>query len=260
MTNEIPYDFVSSYKEWSRIPVDDFGYLFPQEILFLHQLQRKELVDIAQQLRWSPFQWRNMGNSLRDFMGLDKVQGKLVMDFGCGLGLDSLEYSKSGADVVLADIHPWGLFTAQQVFCQITGLVPNQLCIVFPQRPYLSHVKQQVDLFWSMGVLHHFPWGMDLLRMALTEWIKPDGEARICLYSDKRWRDLTGTELPTGKTWEHPKFGDYVRACDSVGMWSDWYNEEKLKRLTADFATVVECRPLCDGQFLGAVLKGKVNA
>lgn len=256
----IPYDRIISWQEWSRIPVDDFGYIFGREFVWMSPHQRKELLEIVQLFRWDESQWRNRGGTLRKFLvapSFPSFVGKRVMDFGCGLGLDGIEYAKMGALVIYADIHPWTLMAAQQAMCGSTGIAPEHLCVVSFDPPY-AFPPHRVDLFWSMGVLHHFPWGMDLLQKAMMDWLVPTGEARICLYSDRRWKEITGTDPNRSQNvWEHPKFGEFVRACDSVGQWADWYDEEKLRKATESFATVAECEYLCDGQFIGAVLKRK---
>ena len=249
------YDFDASFAAWSRIPVDDFDYLSAREILLLAPSQRKELIELASTFRWAHDRWRNRNGSLLQFMTASASPDKIALDFGCGFGLDAVELFKVGMGVILADLHPWVLLLANQTLISATnGGMAMKLCPVAPLWPYFDP-GHKIDLFWSMGVLHHFPWGMQILRRA-CECLNPGGECRICLYSDKRWKEMVG-DLPQGNSWDDLRFAEFARKCDAVGSWADWYNEEKLKEAVRDFADVAECVYLCDDQFIGAVIKPK---
>lgn len=252
-----PYDFGEALKAWTRIPIDDFDYMTPDELLRLHSDQVIGLARLAYQIRFDPGMWRNRGNSLVDFMALPKWDGgKYVVDYGCGLGLDSQRFAMGGAQPIMVDLHPKGLFLAHKLMAAMTGFIAKRLSLATDNPPFLP-VDLTFDLFWSMGVLHHTPLIGHILREACDK-LKPNGECRICLYSDKRWRDLTGeTETPTGPTWKHPKYLTYVRACDTVGHYADWYDAAKIAGVVKGFADVVECRYLCEGQMIGAVIKPK---
>jgi SAM-dependent methyltransferase len=253
----VPYDFGLSLKHWARIPVDDFDYLDARELVTMHPDQLLELVDIASSIRWSPNQWRNLDHGLERFMELGRWQGKLVMDFGTGLGIDSIAFTRAGAGICMVDLHPWTLYCAQKVLNIVTGYSPVKLCVAAPAWPYVHAPK--IDLFWSLGVLHHFPYAGDLLKR-VCQLLNPGGEIRILLYSDIRWTEMTGTEPPTGPVHKHPKFEEFTRKCDAVGVYADFYNDAKIKNLVKDFAEVTETRYLSNNQFLGAVIKPKEYA
>lgn len=252
-----PYDFLQSYNSWSRIPVDDFEYLSAQELFHLHPAQFGELLDLAAIHRWSHLGWRNRDGTLAKFMRMKEMAGRTVLDFGCGLGLDSLQYHLNGAKVVIADLHPWILYMAQRTILYSTnGVPPERTVIIMPRWPFLPDIK--IDLFWSFGVLHHTPMAGEILRRA-CQVLNPGGEARVLLYSDRRWELLMGCPVPEGPAWRHPRYADFVRACDSVGLYADFYTEEKLAKLVEGFAEVAECKYLCDDQFIGAVVRPKAK-
>lgn len=250
------YNFDIAVEQWGRIPVDDFEYLSPLEILQLSPLQLTKLVNLAANFRYHPQQWRNVNNSMIDFMQLSRWQGKRVMDFGSGLGLDASLFLGQGAEVYLADINPESLMVARQVGILRTGKLAARLCLVTNQPPYFHSPK--LDLFWSMGVLHHFPYAQSILQQVCQN-LNPEGECRILLYSDVRWKQMTATEPPEVDTHLHPSFASFTRQCDTVGFYADWYNEAKLKKMVQDFAQVVECIYLCNQQMIGAVIKPLVK-
>lgn len=254
MSDEPPYDVERAYAEWSRLPVDDFDYMSADELMILAPQQLRELVDMASAVRFDKNGWRNEGGALERFMLGNGVTGKIVVDFGCGIGIDSCWFTVRGASVILADMHPAMLRVAQQSLIVKTGFIPQRLMVVSPYPPHF--IIKNVDLFWSLGVLHHTPYiGKILERMCGS--LAPGGECRIVLYSDKRWKEMMAEPPPSEPTWKHPRFQEFVRKCDTVGQYADCYNAEKIKTMVEPFGEMVSCDYLCRGQFVGAVIKPK---
>lgn len=248
------YDVEKAYSEWSRIPVDDFDYMSAHDLMILSPPQLRELIDMASGIRFNQLGWRNEGGSLEKFMLGGGVSDKMVVDFGCGLGVDACWFTMHGAKVVLADMHPNMLRMAQQSMVMRTGFISPRLMVTSPYWPFF--IIDSVDVFWSLGVLHHTPHiGKILERMCGS--LNPGGECRIVLYSDKRWEEMMGESVPSGPTWQHPRFQEFVRKCDTVGQYADWYNAEKIAALVEPFGEMVSCEPLCKWQMVGAVIKAK---
>jgi len=250
------YDFDKAFQEWSRVPWDDFGYLDSRDVIGLSQSQFKELLDLATLIRWDTNQWRNKNGSLLNFMDPGRWIGKRILDFGCGYGADSIQFAAHGALVLAADICPSTLLVVQRSLNSY-GLCPRALVLIGPREPFLlSHeLAWGFDLFWSSGCLHHTPHADRILKEACSRLL-PSGECRIIVYSDIRWKQMTGCEADVDfPVWKHPKFQHFVRSCDGVGEYADWYNEVKLKKMVEGFATVVSCCYLFDGQMVGAVVK-----
>ncbi len=251
-----PYNFERAYHEWGRVPVDDFDYMTGEEIILLHPLQRKELFEIVNSIRYSPYQWRNRNNALTNFMGLDSLQNKTVIDFGCGMGLDAIQFVKSGANVILADMHPTLLLAAQQMMATVTHHRPVRMVITYANYPWFCSPK--CDLFWSFGVLHHNPYIKGILQEACNN-LNEGGVCKVILYSDVRWAAMTDEKLPDYDIWKHPKFHDFVRKCDTVGEYADAYSQVKIHACVKDFAEITDFCYLCDDQFIGVTLKPKVK-
>ena len=66
-------------------------------------------------------------------------------------------------------------------------------------------------------------------------------------------------EEPPADTPGHSRFAEFVRKCDTVGNFAEWYDEAKLRQLVGDFATVEWFRYLGNDQLVGAVIKPKVG-
>lgn len=248
------YSFDRAFNEWSKIPVDELGYFTAEKLINLEPGQLKELIFLSESYRYSTTSWRNLNGTYKKFMKLESVRGKLILDYGCGLGLDALQFVRAGSRIAIADIHPLTLFLAQQTLTSTTSIVPGYLIFSLAHYPWFI-IPEKIHMFWSFGVLHHTPYIVEILKKACSVLL-PDGEIRIGLYSDKRWTEMMNEPLPIN-THEHPRFQEYVRKCDNVGFYADWYNEDKIKELVKDFATITECTYLGKGQMLGVAMRPK---
>lgn len=249
------FDAIDSYRQWSRIPVDDIGYFTASELLSMSTQQREDLIRLTYSIRFNPNHWRNKGNAMVEFMGVDKSAGKTVMDFGCGMGMDGIAFGMAGASVIFADMHPATVLLAVQ----------NAAWLGVIGRPAFSYVvepfvvfPENVDLFWSFGVLHHTPLMPKILKHA-CDHLKDGGQCRIGVYSDRRWVSLMQEDFPENTPFlmDHPRFNEFVRKCDSVGSYAECYSESKFRRCVEDVVSVKECRYLSNDQILGVVIEKK---
>lgn len=211
------FDFATQQKEWLLIPIDDSGYHSATDLMKHDDQTLKNMADDMQQRRY--YGWRNEGNKWRETLGLDDTHGKKVLDFGCGFGIEALQFLKAGNEVTIADINVDTLMLAKRVL-GIYGYDVKTL-LIENDYPFVD-TKQKFDIFYSNGVLHHTPKAGEICERAF-ELLKDGGEIRLMLYSDK------------GKEFTDSIGQDFVRYFDSVGFYADWYNEDKLRRLARGF-------------------------
>lgn len=240
--------------EWGAIPVDDVGYIPTTTLLQLSDPQLVQLIMLARQFRYHPEGWRNQDNTLVDFMALGDIRGKVVVELGCGFGIDALTFSARGAEVILADIAPYTLAVARRVL-SLAGSPAQKLMIVLEGPPYFEKYPKPVDLFWAMGVLHHTPKAAEIIDRAFS--VLKVKECRIVLYSDKRWERLMGEPAPpVGQPIiEHPRCQEWVRLNDEVGQYADWYSPERIRAQFGAVGEIVETPYIGDGQLIGAVIR-----
>ncbi len=250
--SDIPYDNDLSVEAWKRIPVDDFEYVDACHLLQLRQSQFKDVLKIASSYRYSPNGWRNRNNSLFRFMNFPKFNGKIMMDYGCGLGLDALHYCFNGCSPILADINPVTLKVACNTLGMEGNFRPERVTISLMDYPFLEELH--FDLFWSFGVLHHTPNIRGILQRVCS-LLNSGGECRIGLHSDKMWESRMEEPLPKEPIHEHPRFMEWVRKLDTVGNYLDWYNQEKIEKVVEGFGRVTECNYICDGNMIGVVIE-----
>lgn len=253
------YSFQDATREWSRVPVDNIAYADPTELKTMPDDQFKDLVKRFEQNRYSLSGWRNHKNKWRDYLGLDTTAGKTILDFGCGFGIESLQFVKTGNRVILADINQSSLDTSTRCI-KAAGVQPTQTILVSGETPFFT-TELIYDIFYSNGVLHHTPRFREILKRA-CENLADDGEIRLMLYSDVGWVTATNEQLPEvdEDVTTNPSFWKFVRFFDEVGTYADWYNQEKLEHVVGDFLDVVFCEYITnDDRYLVCVLKKKLS-
>jgi 2-polyprenyl-3-methyl-5-hydroxy-6-metoxy-1,4-benzoquinol methylase len=168
--------------------------------------------------------WRNYGNLWREKLGLDSTHEKHVLDFGCGVGIEALQFAKAGNSVSLYDISKSNIELATRILW-LHGYSPKTVMTSNMPVPDLSPFGE-IDVFYANGVLHHTPAIREILEQAHNVLSK-DGEVRLMLYSDVAWK----------------KYGEcdqekFVRMMDQVGHYADWYTSEKLQNTVDGFFSV----------------------
>jgi hypothetical protein len=68
--------------------------------------------------------------------------------------------------------------------------------------------------------------------------LRPNGIARIMVYSDHGWRQATGTEPPDDVTADPVVLERFVRAFDQVGEYADWYDQARIEQRFGDLFTI----------------------
>lgn len=119
------------------------------------------------------------------FAQFERWKGKKVLEIGCGLGTDSINFARAGAQITVVDISEKSLELCRQRF-RVFGL---------DARFYAGNAEElssfvpmeQYDLIYSFGVIHHTP-NPDRVFQQLKQYCKPDTELRVMLYSRWSWK------------------------------------------------------------------------
>jgi len=124
-----------------------------------------------------------------DFADFPRWRDRRVLDAGCGIGTDTINFARHGAQVTAVDISPQSLAVARQradVFdlsdrIQFYEADVERLSATVPIEPY--------DLLYSFGVLHHVlhpDHALDQLR----RYTRPGTTLKIMLYHRYAWKVL----------------------------------------------------------------------
>lgn len=132
---------------------------------------------------------------IREFAGYDHWAGGRVMDAGCGIGTDAIQFAKAGAHVTAVDLSAESLKIARKRAVAETCIMD----VRFYQAD-LEHLSETVpvepyDLIYSFGVLHHTPMPEKALQ-ELLRYTKPGTIFKLMLYhrhSTRAWSILRQT-------------------------------------------------------------------
>lgn len=121
------------------------------------------------------------------FAQFNRWKGKRVLEVGCGIGTDSVNFARARADLTAVDLSEESLALCRQRF-EVYGLKARLYCanaeelaMTVPPEPY--------DLVYSWGVIHHTP-HPDRVIESLKHYCGPQTELRIMVYAKWSWKVL----------------------------------------------------------------------
>jgi len=117
------------------------------------------------------------------FAEFDKWKGKKVLEIGCGLGTESINFARAGAELTIIEISSRSLELCKKRF-EVFGLKAEfiqgnaeELDKLIPKEAHGTF-----DLVWSFGVIHHTPFPEKVVA-GIKKILKPKGEIRMMVYS-----------------------------------------------------------------------------
>ena len=123
------------------------------------------------------------------FADFPRWQGKRVLEVGCGIGTDTMNFARHGSRVTAVDLSKNSLAIARQR-AEVYGLSDRisffqanaeELSAIVPVEPY--------DLVYSFGVVHHSPHPGRILT-ELRRYLRPDGTLKLMVYHRNSWKAL----------------------------------------------------------------------
>src|ERR1700751_2561226 len=85
---------------------------------------------------------------------VDSFRGKDVLEIGCGIATDGLEFAKNGPNYVGVDLTPKAIEVAKERFC-LFGM--SSQFEVSNAEDKLPSADDKLDHVFSFGVIHHSP-------------------------------------------------------------------------------------------------------
>lgn len=110
-------------------------------------------------------------------MGFDEFEGKRLLEVGCGMGTDLLQFARGGAVCTGVDLTPRSVEISSLHF----GLYDMRADFVLGDGERLPFADESFDVVYSNGVLHHTPDTAQAVR-ELHRVLRPRGIARVMLY------------------------------------------------------------------------------
>ncbi len=116
-----------------------------------------------------------------EFADFKKWKGKKVLEIGCGLGTEAINFARNGASLTVVELSEESLELARKRF-EVYGQHANFILGNAEELDSLIPQGEQFDLIWSFGVIHHSPHPENILKKC-EALLKADGELRMMVYS-----------------------------------------------------------------------------
>jgi 2-polyprenyl-3-methyl-5-hydroxy-6-metoxy-1,4-benzoquinol methylase len=121
------------------------------------------------------------------FAGFQHWRGKKVLEIGCGIGTDTINFARNGAEVTAVELSDASLEVAKQR-ADVFGLADRiafhngnaeELSAFVPAEGY--------DLVYSFGVIHHSPYP-ELILDQITRYVRPGATLKLMVYNRLSWK------------------------------------------------------------------------
>jgi SAM-dependent methyltransferase len=122
------------------------------------------------------------------FAEFPRWAGKRVLEIGCGIGTDTVNFARAGARVTAVDLSEKSLDLARRR-AEVFGLSDRiafhaadaeRLSEVIPPEPY--------DLVYSFGVIHHTPNPGRVVEQVRRYFVHEKSEFKLMVYHRRSWK------------------------------------------------------------------------
>ena len=163
-------------EQWSEDPC---GAVYGRE----HEFGTREFFDAVERHRYHEYApW------MPEVMGFNDFKGARLLEVGCGMGTDLLQFARGGAKVTGIDLTPRSIEISRR-HLEVYGQRGD---FVISDGERLPFKNETFDVVYSNGVLHHTPDTAAAVR-ELHRVLRRGGQARVMLYhrdSAAYWGDI----------------------------------------------------------------------
>ena len=168
------------------------------------------------------------------FAEFEKWRGKRVLEIGCGIGTEAINFARNGAILTVVELSQESLELAKKRFA-VYGLTANFILGNAEDLDSLLKKEEKFDLIWSFGVIHHSPYPEKILEKC-KNFLEDDGEIRMMVYSKISYK-LFYLMRETG-IWDFSVLDDLIASYSEAQTGCPItysYTLEGAQRLFSDF-------------------------
>jgi len=141
------------------------------------------------------------------FAEFPRWKGKKVLEIGCGLGTDTINFARAGARVTAVDLSDESLALARRR-AEVFGLADKIAFYRANAEKLTDSVPvQEYDLIYSFGVIHHTP-RPELAIEQIKKYMGGDTLFKIMVYNRLSWKVLW--IMATYGKWQFWKMDGYI--------------------------------------------------
>lgn len=120
----------------------------------------------------------------------DKWKGKKVLEVGCGIGTDTMNFARAGAEVTAVDLSSESLKLARKR-AEVFGLADRINFYEANAERLAEYVTpQKFDLVYSFGVIHHSPHPERIIKQIRDNFVEPGSTLKLMVYYRYSWKVL----------------------------------------------------------------------
>ena len=162
---------------------------------------------------------------IRKFAEFDNNKIKTVLEIGCGIGTDAVEFARAGKTFTGVELSDVSLDIAKQRF-RTYDLIGR---FYSGNAEYLSDVLpgETYDLIYSFGVIHHSPEPQRIIDN-IKLYMNKNTQLKVMLYANNSWKNFmiqNGLDQPEAQS-----------GCPLVNT----YTKEQVELLFKDFNITIE--------------------
>ena len=172
-----------------------------------------------------------------EFADFSRWRGKNVLEIGCGIGTDSINFARSGANLTIVELSSESLAITRKRFDlehrQATFIDGNaeELDELFPP-------GKKFDLIYSFGVIHHTPHPERIVKAAAGR-LSAEGELRLMIYARYSWKVMwIYARYGWRQPWNWRRLVSRYSEAELGSPVSNIYSHREARELLGDFEIV----------------------
>ena len=198
--SDLSEDKQRAREQWSHDPA---GAVYGRE----HEFGTREFFDAVERHRYAEYApW------MPEVMGFKEFAGARLLEVGCGMGTDLLQFARGGANVTGVDLTPRSI----QISRRHLLLYGESGEFALADCERLPFADESFDVAYSNGVLHHTVDTAGAVR-EIHRVLRRDGHARVMLYHRRSFGYWTQVILLHGILK-----GEFLRGNSSADIMSKY--------------------------------------
>ena len=155
---------------------------------------------IGTQEFFDEIEWRRyfLETHIKPFAKFESYKGKKVLEIGCGMGTDTMQFARAGAIITAVDYSRTSIDLAK-IRTEREG---HTIRFVHANAEHLSDYLpvEKFDLIWSFGVLHHTP-NPELAYKQLTKYMDANTVLKLMVYHSMSLKTLGVMLMHGPRNW-----------------------------------------------------------
>ena len=159
------------------------------------------------------------------FAGFSNTKGKKVLEVGCGMATEGINYARAGATYTGTDLSIESLDLAKKRF----KVYNNEGNFYLGNSEELSSFVpvETYDLIYSFGVIHHSPHPEKIIS-EIKKYMNKDSTLKIMLYASESWKNYM---IEAGYDQPEAQYGCPI---------ANTYTKDEVRKLLDGFDVTIE--------------------